>query len=186
MANALEALLLGMMDKPDRITPSALRTTSSAIDFLAHLLQTASADPEPPVAPAEVLVVDDDQLSNRLVVSSLRAVQIKAQSASDPLVALRLLAEKYYDLVLLDVEMSGMDGINFCRRLRLFPGYQTTPVIFVTLHSDSETRARTVESGGNDLIAKPISPLELAVKVVMHWLKRHEADVWLKLQKPGL
>lgn len=171
MANALDALLLGMMDKASRITPPALDTTATAVDFLITLFQDRRDTPEPPLAPAEVLVVDDDQLSNRLVVSSLRAVQVKAQSANHPVAALNLLAATHYDLVLLDVEMPGMDGITFCRRLRMSPGYQNTPVIFVTLHSDAQTRARTVESGGNDLITKPISPSELAVKVVMHWLK---------------
>jgi CheY-like chemotaxis protein len=174
MSNALQALLLGMMDKATRITPSALDSIHAAVDFLVNLFEERRNAPEPPLAPAQVIVVDDDQFSNRLVVSSLRAVQIRAQSANDPVAALRLLAAKYYDLVLLDVEMPGMDGISFCRRLRTLPGYQNTPVIFVTLHSDPETRARTAESGGNDLIAKPIAPLELAVKVVMHWLKRNE------------
>jgi len=66
-----------------------------------------------------------------------------------------------------------MDGIELCKRLRALPGYEKIPVIYVTLHSDFETRARTVLSGGNDLIAKPILPAELAVKVVMHLLKKH-------------
>jgi CheY-like chemotaxis protein len=172
MANAIQALLLGMADKPGRITSSSLHTTAAAIDFITHLVQNAGAEPESPLAAPEVIAVDDDQLSNRLVVSSLRAVQIKARSECDPLAALRLLASKYYNLVLLDVEMPQMDGVDFCRRLRLLPGYETTPVIFVTLHSDPDTRSRAIESGGDDLIAKPISPLELAVKVLMHLLKR--------------
>jgi len=55
--------------------------------------------------------------------------------------------------------------------LRLMPGYAKTPVIYVTLHSDFETRTRTAISGGNDLIGKPILPTELAVKALMHLLK---------------
>jgi len=172
MANAIQALLLGMADKPGRITSSALHTAADAIDFISHLVQNAGAAPESPLTSSEVIAVDDDQLSNRLVVSSLRAVQIKARSESDPLAALRLLASKYYNLVLLDVEMPGMDGVDFCRRLRLLPGYETTPVIFVTLHGDPDTRARAIQSGGDDLIVKPIMPLELAVKVLMHLLNR--------------
>jgi CheY-like chemotaxis protein len=176
MANSLRALLLGMMDKPGRVTPSALHTVAEAIDFLWDLVQSASGASERPRRPVEVLVVDDDQISNRLVVSSLRALQINAKSEFDPLKALGSLAEKTYHLVLLDIEMPGMDGVSFCRRLRLLPGYERTPVIFVTLHSDLETREKAIQSGGNDLIAKPIYPLELAVKVVMHLLKTQTVD----------
>jgi DNA-binding response OmpR family regulator len=82
-----------------------------------------------------------------------------------------LLEQQHYDLVLLDIEMDGIDGFELSKRLRLLPGHLKTPVIFVTLHGDFETRAKTIESGGDDLIAKPLLPAELAVKTVMHLLK---------------
>ena len=70
----------------------------------------------------------------------------------------------------------GIDGIELCRRLRRLPGYETTPVIHVTIHSDLETREKSAESGGNDLIAKPVRPAELAVKVLMHVLNNPAAS----------
>jgi CheY-like chemotaxis protein len=68
-----------------------------------------------------------------------------------------------------------MDGFELCRRLRTLPGYQKTPVIFVTSHSDFESRARSKLSGGDDLISKPVFPMELAVKAVAQLLKQHTA-----------
>jgi DNA-binding response OmpR family regulator len=59
-----------------------------------------------------------------------------------------------------------MDGFELCRRLRLLPGYQKTPVICVTSHGDVESRVRIVLDGANELIVKPVLPLELAVKAV--------------------
>jgi len=172
MASALEALLFGMQEKLRQLEPSLERTTSTAVKFLEELLRRPS-DLRPGSAQNQcALVVDDDRLSNRLVVSALRQAQLQARGAESAAVALGLLQEKVYDLVLLDVEMPEMDGFELCKRLRALPGYDKTPVIYVTLHSDFETRARTVLSGGNDLIAKPILPAELAVKVVMHLLKR--------------
>jgi CheY-like chemotaxis protein len=171
MASALEALLFGMQEKLRQLEPSLERTTSTALKFLEELLRRPG-DLRPGSAQNQcALVVDDDRLSNRLVVSALRQAQIQARSAESAAIALGLLQEKAYDLVLLDVEMPQMDGFELCKRLRALPGYDKTPVIYVTLHSDFETRARTVLSGGNDLIAKPILPAELAVKVVMHLLK---------------
>jgi putative two-component system response regulator len=111
-------------------------------------------------------------LSNRLVVAALRRAQLQARSTDDPLVGLQLLKETHHDLVLLDIEMPGMDGFELCRRLHDLPGYQKTPVIFVTGHSDFESRARSIVSGGDDLIAKPVFPMELAVKAVAYLLKR--------------
>jgi CheY-like chemotaxis protein len=78
------------------------------------------------------------------------------------------LARKHFDLVLLDIEMPQMTGFEVCRKLRMLPGYEKTPVIYVTAHSDFESRSRSIISGGNDLIAKPIFPIELAVKAVAH------------------
>jgi CheY-like chemotaxis protein len=73
----------------------------------------------------------------------------------------------------LDIKMPEMDGFELCHRLRALPGYQKTPVIYITGHSDFETRAKSVLSGGDDLISKPVFPLELTVKAVAHLLKRH-------------
>jgi len=172
MACAFEALLYELIDKPTAVSPSVLRTIASTVDFLALLFDCArEADVEEAIN-VQALVVDDDPLSNRLVVSALNRAHLKARSADDPLVGLQWLKERCYDLVLLDVEMPGMDGFELCRRLRTLPGYQKTPVIYVTSHSDFEHRAKSVLSGGDDLISKPVFPMELAVKAVTLLLKR--------------
>ncbi|HWQ91425.1 MAG TPA: response regulator, partial [Clostridia bacterium] len=89
-----------------------------------------------------------------------------------PLVALELLQRSTFDMVLLDIEMPNMNGLELCRRLRSLPAYTHTPVIFVTGHSDFETRAKSIVSGGDDLISQPVFPMELTVKAVMHLLKK--------------
>ena len=173
MASAFEALLFELTGKPACISPSVLRTIASTVDFLALLFDCArEADTDAPLS-AETLVVDDDALSNRLVVAALQRAQLQARSTDDPMVGLRWLEEGRFDLVLLDIEMPGMDGFELCRRLRLLPGYQKTPVIYVTSHNNFESRAKSILSGGNDLISKPVFPLELAVKIVALLLKKH-------------
>jgi CheY-like chemotaxis protein len=172
MASAFEALLFELIHKPAAITPSVLRTIASTVDFLALLFDYArEADVEAPIS-AQALVVDDDPLSNRLVVAALQRAHLQARSADDPPVGLQWLKERRYDLVLLDIEMPGMDGFELCRRLRTLPGYQKTPVIYVTSHSDFDSRTKSILSGGDDLISKPVFPMELAVKAVSLLLKR--------------
>src|SRR5262249_36058484 len=112
----------------------------------------------------------------RLVVTALVRAHLPAESTDNPLRALQMLREKHYDLALLDIEMPGLDGFELCKQMRALPGYQKTPVVYVTAHSDFESRAKSILSGGNDLIAKPVFPLELAVKAVTHLLKHKLAE----------
>jgi CheY-like chemotaxis protein len=175
MASVFEAMLFELIGKPASLTPSVLRTAAATVDFLALLFDCArNADRDVPLS-AQALVVDDDALNNRLIVAALQLAQLEARSTNDPLAGLQWLTGTRFDLVLLDIEMPGMDGFEFCRRLRKLPNCQKTAVIFVTSHSDFESRAVSVLSGGDDLISKPVFPLELSVKAVSHLLKRQIA-----------
>jgi CheY-like chemotaxis protein len=171
LASAFEALLFELIHRPELITPSVRRTVVFTVDFIGQLLERASQVIALPARTAQVLVVDDDPLSNRLVTAALRRVQLNARSTEDPATALHWARETHFDLFLLDIEMPGLDGFELCKKIRVLPGYQRVPVIFVTSHSDFESRAKSILSGANDLIAKPVQPIELAVKTVTHLLR---------------
>jgi DNA-binding response OmpR family regulator len=70
--------------------------------------------------------------------------------------------------------MPGQSGLDLCGKIRKRITNRATPVVFVTAHSDFESRAQSVLSGGNDFIAKPFLSSELAVKA-LSWLLRGEA-----------
>jgi CheY-like chemotaxis protein len=170
-AAVFEALLYVLIGDPRGLSPSVLRTLANLVDFVELLLRNAGESrPGAPLS-TQVLLVDDDPVSNQLAVSALRQAQLNPRSTQDPLVAWQWVHQEQFDLVLLDIEMPGLDGFQLCERLRRVPGYGKTPVIFVTIHSDFESRAKSSLSGGDDLIAKPILPMELAAKVMMHLLK---------------
>lgn len=171
LSSAFEALLYELMGRPALITPSVNRTVAFTTDFIGQLLERVGSAPIKPLATPQTLVVDDDPLSNRLISSALRRAQLTARCTEDPLVGMQWVHETRFDLVLLDIEMPGMNGLEFCKQLRVMPGYRHTPVIFVTSHADFENRAKSILSGGNDLISKPVLPIELAVKAVTHLLK---------------
>ena len=115
--------------------------------------------------------MDDDPLANRIALAALNRAKLSARAMEDSTAALELLAQNHFDLVLLDIEMPGMNGFELCQKLRELPGYAQTPVVYVTSHADFENRARSIGLGAQDVIAKPIFPMELAVKAVQHLIK---------------
>lgn len=171
LSGALVALLFGLLERPTHIDASTLNTITRTLDFLELLFgHEREAVPERPLV-GHVLVVDDDPLSNHLAVAALRRAHLSARAADNPLIGLELLKQHQFDLILLDVEMPHMTGFDLCRKLRTLPGYAQTPVVYVTAHNDFASRATSVISGGQDLIAKPVFPIELAVKAVTHLIK---------------
>jgi CheY-like chemotaxis protein len=173
---AFEALLFELQEKPGQISASTLQTIEQSVEFMGQLFAAAKISPVPELRLPNVLVVDDDVMANRLVIAALHRANMKATSEANSIVALNRLREKAYDLVLLDISMPDLDGFQLCAELRKLPGYQKTPVIFVTAHVDFRNRMRSMGSGGNDLIGKPIMPIELAVKAVTHILRNRMAN----------
>jgi len=168
LGGALEALLFELVEKPHFVNPSTSRTVVSAVDSLALIFEDARIWPRAESLTGEVLIVDDDPLANRIALAAVNRARLNGRTAEDPLAALDLLAQMRFDLFLLDIEMPQLNGYDLCRKIRCLPGYQKTPVIYVTAYADFESRAKSILAGGNDLIAKPILPIELAVKAVTH------------------
>lgn len=172
VAGVLEALLLRFTDAAALITPSVIRTITAALSCFDLLFRDAKNATLDLKGKFQALAVDDDPLSNRLVISSLKQVHIETRSTPDPFTAWRWLNEQHFDLVLLDIEMPGLNGLELGRRLRALPAYEYTPVIYVTSHGGFENRARVLKSGGDDVIGKPILSQELALKAIIHLVRR--------------
>jgi CheY-like chemotaxis protein len=175
LSSALEALFFELVDQPALINDSSRHTIVSTVAFLADSLDRAELVNEPRLEAASVLVVDDDAVSNRAVVLSLSRAKLSTASLTDPLVALKRLQQTGYDLLLVDIDMPGMDGVELCEQVRRLPLHRHTPVVFVTNLTDFKTRARAILSGGNDLITKPILPSELCVKAITQVLKSNSS-----------
>jgi CheY-like chemotaxis protein len=167
LADALGSLFIRLSEKPASLTPSVNRTIGQAIDLLGA---TFSHAPKPsqdvPVSP-QILVVDDEIISREAICSAIEKADLRPVSVDDPIVAQGMLEKTHFDLIFLDVEMPGQSGLELCSQIRKMATNRTTPVVFVTAHSDFERRARSVLSGGNDFIAKPFLPIELAVKTLI-------------------
>jgi len=166
MASAFETLLLELIGKPAAISPSVLRTIASTVEFLVLFYDRALQGDVGARLSAQALIVDDDILNSRLVAAALQGARLQVRTIDEPLVGLQCLKEGRFDLVLLDIKMPGLDGYELCRRLRLLPGYQKTPVLNVISRSDSENHVQSEPDDGRELIIKPVLPLELAIKAV--------------------
>jgi DNA-binding response OmpR family regulator len=171
MADALEALLKELYEKPKNINASTLRTVASAVDFLKVLFEQRDRFKNQDNLSVNVLVVDDEAISRRAVTYALEKAKLKSVAVEDPQVAYQILSEKPFDLVFLDVDMPVMNGFELCAKLRGLPMHKRTPVVFVTGLNDLESRANSMVSGGNDFIAKPFLFIELAVKALVHLLR---------------
>lgn len=171
LTDALEALLKELCEKPSNFNPSTLRTVTNAVDFIGWLFDRAASTGADVLAEARVLVVDDELLSRRAITFALDKAKLKSISAEDPAVALKLVTENSFDLILLDVDMPGMTGFELCTRIRGLSRHRKTPVIFVTSLTGFETRANSTMSGGNDFIAKPFLFVELSVKALVYVIR---------------
>jgi DNA-binding response OmpR family regulator len=171
LAAALEALLKELYEKPKNINASILHTFAAAVDFLDFLFEHGTRPDKQEIPPASILVVDDEALACRTITYALKKAQLQSVSVEDPNAAFKLLSEKQFDLVLLDVDMPGMTGYELCNKLRSLPMHKKTPVVFVTRLDDFNNRTKSMVAGGNDFIAKPFLFIELTVKALIHVLR---------------
>ncbi|HET7902833.1 MAG TPA: response regulator transcription factor [Candidatus Nanopelagicales bacterium] len=110
-----------------------------------------------------VLVVDDDLTVAEVVLAYLRREGIEATHAGDGLLALDLARQSPPDLVVLDLMLPGIDGLEVCRRLRA--DHPDLPVVMLTARGEEEDRIAGLEVGADDYVVKPFSPRELALRV---------------------
>jgi two-component system OmpR family response regulator len=113
-------------------------------------------------AMAQVLVVDDDPHIRQLLVFALEKAGLSAREAEDGEAALEAVAEQRPDLVVLDINMPKLDGLEVCRRLR---AQGDLPILFLSSRDDEIDRVLGIELGGDDYVVKPFSPREVTARV---------------------
>jgi putative two-component system response regulator len=113
-----------------------------------------------------VLVADDTDSIRALFHKLLTADGHDVLAVEDGLEALDAVPRHRPDVILLDVGMPGLDGIEVCRRLKADPATRLTPVVLVTGLSDLSDRIKGIEAGADDFLSKPVHPHELRARVV--------------------
>jgi two-component system, OmpR family, response regulator len=110
-----------------------------------------------------ILVVDDDPHIRQLLVFALAKAGLAAREAKDGEEALAMVAEQAPDLMILDINMPRLDGLEVCRRLR---PETPTPILFLSSRDDEIDRVVGIELGGDDYVVKPFSPREVVARVM--------------------
>ncbi|OIJ15903.1 DNA-binding response regulator [Anaerobacillus arseniciselenatis] len=111
---------------------------------------------------AKILIVDDEERIRRLLKMYLERENYDVEDAENGEIALRMAVENNYDLILLDIMMPGMDGIEVCNEIRKS---KATPIIMLTAKGEEANRVQGFEAGTDDYIVKPFSPREVVLRV---------------------
>lgn len=112
-----------------------------------------------------ILLVDDDPMMLEIEQHQLGSEKYRFTIATDGLDALVKVDAEKPDVILLDVQMPGLDGLETCRRLRAIEDNADIHILFVTAHDDPETRLAAYEAGGDDVLIKPLKPAEINRKL---------------------
>lgn len=168
-------------------TPTILTLVLSATDSLANRVKVASAGAsgflvKPTTstliwqttnqllerhqsAIASILIVDDDLIFLAALHSILEPWGIKITTLAEPLNFWEVLQSNHPDLLILDIEMPEINGIEICQALRSDPDWQELPIIFLTSRQEAKTIQQVFEVGGDDYISKPVVGAELIARI---------------------
>jgi CheY-like chemotaxis protein len=126
------------------------------------------ASPQPRPSTRTILVVDDDDDVRGLLRATIERGVHQVVTADDGEEALRLIDRAAPDLVLLDLNMPGMDGSEVCRRLKANPATRAICVLMLTAAAQDEDRRRGLEAGADGYLTKPFSPRALLDLIRVH------------------
>jgi len=104
----------------------------------------------------QILVAEDVALNREVLEDMLGELGLKADMAANGLIATEMASERKYDLILMDMQMPVMDGIDATRSIREIPGYETIPILALTANAFQEDRQRCLDAGMNDFLRKPL------------------------------
>jgi len=133
----------------------------------------------------DILVVEDNTSDLKFLSDILTKAGYRVRPASDGELTLRSVRAKLPDLILLDVQLPGMNGVGVCRRLKADPGTRGIPVIFISVLGETDLKVKAFDAGAIDYVTKPIEPSEVLARIGNH-LKMHRLQRRLAVRSEKL
>lgn len=123
---------------------------------------------------AQVLLVEDDLINQEVAKTLLTEAGLRVDVAGDGMQAVDRIKNNEYDIVLMDIQMPVLDGIEATKLIRQIPGKQSLPILALTANIFEEYRQRCTEAGMNDFVGKPVEPMAL-FSTILKWLPESAA-----------
>ncbi len=169
LVQKLLALMGGEIAAESELDKGSTFTVSLPIRMAAA---THKAVPHPSGVPA-VLAVEDNPVGLKVLRHALKDRPVHVDTASDGAEAIRAAAARHYDLILMDLQMPNMDGLEATAAVRRLPGYDNVPILALTANYSDEIRQQCQQNGMQDFLSKPVSTPVLWT-AVSRWLKLPE------------
>ncbi|MGB4062381.1 MAG: MASE3 domain-containing protein [Azonexus sp.] len=151
----------------DNATEVAMPARSKNIRSAEERLRTEHAN-------TRILLVEDEPINQEVARELLEEVGMAVDLAEDGNKAVALAKQNRYALILMDMQMPNLNGVDATRVIRTLPGYQNTPILAITANAFDEDRQGCLEAGMNDHLAKPVDP-ERLFEILLKWLPVSQA-----------
>jgi PAS domain S-box-containing protein len=123
-----------------------------------------------------ILLVEDEASIREMMAYLLKDIGLAVDTATDGMQAVELAGRQHYDLIVMDIQMAKLGGLEAARQIRRLPGGGSIPILALTGNAFAEDKARCLEAGMSDFIAKPAVP-ETVFAAILKWLEAEPARV---------